>query len=287
MIFFLGKKYRKKSLLFFTLALLPLFLWTLYLRVFQTATGYTYQPQSVSAFAITNNLDVLEGVGPAHINRGDWPPQDGVYLANGLKPDYWPKAGENPTLKALRFWWDYRDELPTLFYRKLKVGTWYHDGEPRYPLGRGINSLFIGGIGFIFASLGLRPARRNNGIFPGFSARAILNIQFIQIVFLFLISNYLAFWSVLLLWGSILFFALSRPYGDAVKIPFEFPSWMTVFILCYMITTMIFASDRQRYHAQLDPVVMMVSLLGIGVCLQAGFTKILHARTRPINDPVD
>ncbi len=275
MLIFLGKPFRKKSFLFLVLVLLPSIFWSIYIKAFQQVTGYYYQPQAVSAFAITNNLDVLEGVGPAHVNRGDWPPQDGVYLVNGLEPDYWPKPGEDPTLKALKFWWDYRDELPTLFYRKLKVGSWYHDGAPRYPLGRMINGIFIGGVGFLFAALGMRPARRNPGLLPGWSGGKIVILQIAQIILLFVISNYLAFWLVLLLWGSILVFAVFRPYGEAAKLPFNHPSWMVSFIVTYLAATMVFASDCQRYHAQLDPLIMLYSLLGIGLILKAGFARLV------------
>lgn len=278
MLVFLGKSCRKQSFIFLAITLLPSLLWSLYISGFQHATGYFHQPQGVSAFAMTNNPDVLEGVGPQHINRGDWPPQDGVYIANGLKPDYWPKEGENPTLKGLKFWWDYREELPVLFYRKLRVGSWYHNGEPRYPLGRVMNSLFIGGIGFLFASLGLRPVRRSPGLFPAWSGAKVAMFQAILILVLFLISNYLAFWLVLLIWAVIIVVALFHPYGDAVNLPFEHPSWMVAFIGTYLVSTMIFASDLQRYHAQLDPIILFYSLLGIGLAVQMVINRLSHSK---------
>ena len=265
LLFFLGKEGKKQALVFAGIALLPLLLWSFYLNIFRWSTGYYHEPQAVSAFTMTNNLDVLEGIGPQHINRGDWPPQDNVYQAYGLKPEYLPKVGENSILKGLKFWWEYRDELPTLFYHKLKVGTWYHDGVPRYPLGRIMNSLFIAGVGFLLAALGLRPAARSPSPLVRRPARKILNIQLIQIAILFLVSNFLAFWLVLLLWGSITLLAVLQPYGEAVRLPFNYPSWMVAFIATYIAATMVFASDQQRYHAQLDPVLLLYALLGIGL----------------------
>ncbi|NPV77116.1 MAG: hypothetical protein HPY59_12180 [Anaerolineae bacterium] len=283
MLLFLDREGRKQALVFAGIALLPSLLWSLYLNIFRWNTGHYYEPQAVSAFAMTNNLDVLEGVGPQHINRGDWPPQDGVYQAYGLEPEYWPKSGENPTLKGLKFWWDYRDELPILFYRKLKVGTWYHDGVPRYPLGRIMNGFFIAGVGFLLAALGLRPAVNPPGLLPSWPARRIVFVQLIQIAILFLVSNFLAFWLVLLLWGSITLFAIFRPYGDAVQLPFDHPSWMVSFVTTYLVATMVYASDRQRYHAQLDPVLLFYSLLGVG--LVGGFilARLIFRRILPKN----
>ncbi len=279
MLLFLGKEGRKQALVFAVIALLPSLLWSLYLNVFRWSTGHFYEPQAVSAFAMTNNLDVLEGVGPQHINRGDWPPQDGVYQAYGLKPEYWPKAGENPTLKGLKFWWDYRDELPTLFYRKLKVGTWYHDGVPRYPLGRIMNSFFIGGVGFLLAALGLRFATKPPGLLPRWPARRIVVVQLILIAILLFVSNFLAFWLVLLLWGSITLLAVFRPYGGEVQLPFDHPSWMVSFIATYVAATMVYASDRQRYHAQLDPVLLLYSFLGIGLAVGFVLARLIFRRS--------
>lgn len=274
----LGKAGWRKALAFTALAVMPMVAWSAYINIFKSITGYRYISQGEMAFAITNNVDVLEGVGPEHYKRGDWPPSDEYYYQLGLEPEFRPGPGENGYLKGLQFWWDYREDLPRFFFQKLRFGTWYHNGEARYPFGRGMNALFLGGIGLLLLAAGLRTPRTTPQLLARLSSRRMLMYQCVLVLVLFIVNNWLAFWVVLLLWLAMGLIALLRPYGDAFDLPVPAPTWLLAFIASYLIGTMLYASDRLRYHAPLDPVLMVAALTGtlltLGWLAQAGYRRL-------------
>ncbi len=259
---YLGRSSWRHFLIFALVCLLPMLAWRIYLSSFQASTGYAYHTQAELAISLTNNVDVLYGVGPDHINQGSWPPGEEVYQQFGLrKVDYMPSTGENGYLKAMRFWWEYRDDLPYLLYVKLRAGMWYGYTMNMYYFNL-VNRVFLAGVGFVLMSVGFRPPRKGVRLLRKWSNRRVLFTQLLLVGLLFLISNHVAFWLVMGVWVTIALLALTRPYGDVVVLPIPTPAWFITFVAGYALATMVFVSDQGRYSAPLDTILMTFSLQG-------------------------
>ncbi len=266
--FCLFRKFHRHFWLFIALTLFPVIAWSSYIRIFQASTGYSYVSQGSIAFSLTNNPDVLYGIGPDHYRQGNWPPGPEAYAAYGLeKHSYWPKDGENGYLMGLRFWIENLDDLPRLFYVKLRTGTWYHSGALVYRGGRPVHGIFISGIGLLLLCLGLAIPTRKDQSRTRLRAGQVLGVQVFLVLALFFLANRLAFWPILMIWTAIALLPALRSTCQAYELPCPNPSWFLAFIAAYLVSTMVFAGDGFRYHAPLDPLLMTISLIGMGIVL--------------------
>jgi hypothetical protein len=159
------------------------------------------------------------------------------------------------------------DDLPRLFYVKLRTGTWFHSGALVYKGGYPVYGIFTSGIGLLLLSLGLvlpiRQVRPLSQLIP----RQALGVQLLLVLALFLLANRLAFWPILFLWALIGALPLVRSTFQACPLPCPNPSWFLAFVASYLVSTMVFAGDGFRYHAPLDPGLMTLSLAGFGLIL--------------------
>lgn len=228
---------------------IPMAAWSIYASltvgqpVFMTTQGNEEFPR-------WNNVDVLEGQGPDRVGQGSF------LLSVAQK--YTTQPGENGWLKGLKFWWDHLDQLPRLFFVKLRAGSWYVSGER----GLGIEGLQLSGIGLLLLALGLREPRYPLRFLQGFRSEEILRIQIVLVALLFLMSNYVHFLIILLTYAVITMIAVIRPYGDAYTLPFRPPVWFLPFIASHTVSTMMYFG-LARYRFPFDGILLLLTLAGI------------------------
>lgn len=248
---------------------LPVIGWSVY------ASGVRGEPvsftmQGKEVFPLCNNIDVLEGVGPHHEGAGYWQPGPitnelgrVVGYRNAAQP------GENGYVKGLLFWLSHLEELPRLFYVKLRLGFWYagffqHDDEGTWRKFWG-EGFYLVGIGFLLMSIGWRERAREPWLRLSISPAQVILLQLALMSLLFFFWNLFAFWIVLCLWVCMLAAAVLLPYGDAFRPPFVAPTWFLVFVASHAVATMLFMGVR--YHWPLDPMLLMLAFLGVGMTI--------------------
>lgn len=250
------------------IVLLPLAAWSA-LGTLETGRFVVITTQGSFVFPLTNNEDVLRGRGPGHKDPGYWHPErevDETGRVVGYKRA--PAPGESGWIKGLVFWIRNLEDLPRLFYVKLRLGFWYdgfwYDRNGAWCKFWG-EGFYLVGIAFLLICVGFRPPGENRAILRRMSSAHVLGSQLLLVCLLFVVWNQFAFWLVECIWLAMLALALLRPYGDAYRLPFPSPVWFLAFIGSHAIATMLFIGVR--YHWPLDPVLLMLSFLGIGMCV--------------------
>ena len=258
---------RKRDMVVFgVVALVPIIAWATY------ATASTGRPvllttQGEVAFPSCNSIDVLEGVGPNREGRGYWHPDTRVDEHGvPLRVRQGKNREESGWVKGMLFWVNHFDDLPRLFYVKLRLGFWYdgfwHDRNGVWCKFWG-EGFYLVGIAFLLMCIGFRPPRAGPAILPGLSSARVLCLQLLLLCALFVVWNQFAFWLVELIWLAMALLAWLRPYGDVYRLPFPNPGWFLAFVLSHAVATMLFIGVR--YHWPLDPVLLMLSFLGVGL----------------------
>ena len=254
---------RRHIWLFGVIISLPVLAWSVYAS---TMRGHLVMltTQGAVAFAETNNIDTLEGIGPKRWNQGGWNPgfalqADGTIV---LTQRHMVQPGENGWLKGLRFWRDHLTQLPRLFYVKLRRGFWYNNGRPSNRLVP--ERILLLAIGFLFMALGFRRPQNTPAEEARAASRSILLVQLALLAGLFFAWRATGFGMVLIVWWGLFLLAWLHPYGDVYQLPFVPPVWFLAFVASHAITTMLFLGDR--YHQPLDAFLMLCGLLGIFLC---------------------
>jgi 4-amino-4-deoxy-L-arabinose transferase-like glycosyltransferase len=254
--------HRRDAIIFLSIILVPISVWSIYAST--TRGQFTaFTTQSEIAFPQFNNRDVLEGVGPDRLLQGLWNP--GYYLEDGtLLNDYHNAAqeGENGWVKGLTFWYENNEQLPRLFYVKLRAGFWYDDGKTSYL--NGLNGLYLIGVGFLLFSIGLRPAMPKVAGFTTFSSKQAFRVQLALIALLFIFWNHAPFILILAVWFLMTLLALLFPYGDQYQSKFTIPVWVLSFVLGHAVVVMLFGGVP-RFHWPLDPILLLCALLGTAI----------------------
>lgn len=254
------RKISIKSLITFGLiAAIPVIAWSVYASVSEEKMIF-YSTQAESDFPKYNNHDVLDGIGADHSGQGGW--QAGrEYDADGkwLRDRNAAGAGENGYIKGLSYWIEDFDNLPRLFYVKLRRGFFYDNSwslNILHPEG-----IYLISIGYLLLASGFRRPKREPCLLNSLSSQSILTLQLILISILFLVWNQVAFWLVVIIWILIGLLAVFRPYGDVYQLPFPSPTWYLSFVICHFVTTILYAG--YRYHWPMDVPLMFFGLLGI------------------------
>jgi len=258
---------RKRDMVVFgAVALIPLIAWSSYASL-STGRWVMLTTQGEVAFPSCNSIDVLEGVGPNREGRGYWHPdtrvdEHGVPLRYRQGKD----RAKSGWAKGVVFWVRHFDDLPRLFYVKLRLGFWYdgfwHDRNGVWCKFWG-EGFYLVGIAFLLLCIGFRAPRAGPAILPSLSSARILCLQLLLLCVLFVVWNQFAFWLVELIWLAMALLAWLRPYGDVYRLPFPCPAWFLAFVASHAVTTMLFIGTR--YHWPLDPMLMMMGFLGIGM----------------------
>ena len=245
----------RDGLIFTVVVGAPLLIWSIYASQV-VARPVLLSTQGAELFAMTNNIDTLEGIGPHRWNQGGWNPGF-VLLQDGSIDNtnsHVPKAGENGWMMGFRFLRHHWQAIPKLLYVKLRVGFWFNDGSSANWLRP--ERLHLMGIGFLLLGVGLRPSATSNS---GRSRRLLLVQLGLVLTLLFMLNK--PFWIVLAIWCLIAAIAVSRPYGGAHQGPLHIPTWFLAFVLSHGLTTLVFYGTRM--HHPLDPPLMYIALLGL------------------------
>lgn len=271
-VFFLYLYYRRvkkiQLLTFILITALPVLAWSAYASMVKgQLVLFTSLGESFPAW---NNMDVITGIGPLKLNQGGWQPgfaldESGELIitnANQVKP------GENPWLKGFRFWLENPEKLPLLFYVKLRAAGWYYDSTLDIPFFEA--RIYYIAVGFLLMSLGFRNERKIEWL--PFSSEQLILIQFGLVSLLLMIGNSLPFFVILMLWSVILAIALFFPIGEDLLSPNHSPSWLNIFLLAYLVTTLLFGGNK-RFHFPLDPFLMFVGFLGLAVAFETMIRK--------------
>ena len=263
--YLLYRRVDRRSLIYFTAAaVVPLALYSAYASI-SMGSLVTITTQGNRIFWEYNNILVLEGIGPDHSGqgaghkRGEYTDQDGSVVTF----DYDVDTGESGYQMGLKFWFDNFEELPRLFYVKLKRGFFYDNRwsvNIIHPEG-----IHLVGLGFLLMALGFRPPREDPCPLERLSSKGAVILQLALIGSLMVTWNQLAFWLVCLTWFAIGFIALVRPYGDIYELPFEIPTWYFPLVISHGITTIMYGG--YRHHWPLDVQVNYFALLGISLVL--------------------
>lgn len=280
LLYLLLQHTRLKHLTVFCLVLgLPLAGWSAFASLDQQKL-VLLSVQGNSDFPRFNNIDVLEGVGPERLGQGRWSPGK-VYDEEGrvIGCRHCIEPHENGYLIGLRFWWNNFDELPRLFYVKLREGFWYNGGYDWFHIQ--LERFYFSGIGFLLLALGLRAPTRPPSLLTPLSSLHILSIQLALIGLLVWINNDLTFWITGVMWLTMLFLAIFRPYGDMYQPFFTPPIWFLAFVASHFVTTLIYAG--YRFHWPLDGMLVLVSLVGF-TTLGYELLVALVGQRRPIQD---
>jgi hypothetical protein len=231
----------KRLALYTVIVIAPLIAWSAYASL--TIHQFVFMTtQGANLFASSNNIDVLDGLGPDHSNRGEWNP--GYVLENGHYVNTrhnLPGPGESGWGKGLRFWSENLTRLPELFYVKLQVGTWYDRGRSAWLSPEGLQQISIG---LLLLAIGFRKPDRNRILLGSYPSWLALLLQFALAVGLFIVWNKNELWPVLLIWLLIGVIAILFPYGDIYQLPFVNPVWFLIFVASHLITTIVFYGVR-------------------------------------------
>jgi len=158
---------RRHIVLFAVLVVIPLAAWSMYASA-RTGKFVTLTTQGEIAFPQFNNKDVLNGLPFDPSTQGDWNPGHALDV-NGVRYDTWENAakpGENGWVKGFTYWRDNLQDLPRLFFVKMKVGFWTQ--PPFMPL-------YWLGIGFVAYSLVTNKKPRWMSSTPGWFGTFILS----------------------------------------------------------------------------------------------------------------
>lgn len=254
------KKNKNKPILLFTTCFaIPLIIWSLYGSISLGKT-VAVTTQGGKIFPQFNNIDVLEGIGPDHSGQGAW--QIGaVYDESGklIENRHEVKPGENGWVKGFQFWLNNFEELPRLFYVKLRRGFFYDNSwsiNIMHPEG-----IYLTGVAYLLLAAGLRLPARKPCILKKYDSKQILLLQLMFVSLIMLLWNQVAFWLTAILWIFISLLSIMRPYGDAYRLPFQSPTWFLSFIFCHAVITLLFAG--YRFHWPLDVQIIFYCLLGV------------------------
>lgn len=273
-LYLIGARKQIRHAVVFMLALgAPLVTWSIYASHL-SGRPILLSTQAGGWFAMTNNIDTLEGIGPHRWNQGGFNPGF-VILQDGSIQNtnhHVPEAGENGWVKGLRFLRHHWRDVPTLVYVKLRVGFWFNDGTSANLLQP--ERLHLVSIAFLLLGLGLRPSAPSNS---GQSRRFLLVQLALVLAVLFMLDK--PFWMVLVIWFLIATIAACRPYGDAYQPPFQLPTWFLAFVLSHGLTTVVFFGTRM--HHPLDPPLMYIALLGLFTAVREIWPRRLLVRWIP------
>ncbi len=260
------QKIRRRDLLVFGLCVyLPLLTWSTVVSVAKGEYVF-FTTQGINSLPESNNIYVLDGIGPDQERAGTWYPHHKEYDSDGnLVRTILTAAGpnEDPLEKTVRFWVDHWKDLPRLLYVKLKAGSWFS-----HPVGLSnfqVTGFFFLGVNFILMSMAFREGRErrrwkwlscNNQM-----CFLWLMTQITGSLLLLLLCRLLPFQIILTIWVLTLLSACVWPYGHRYQLPFRAPSWFSVFLACHFVITAIYIGAR--YYWPLNTPVLLFAFLGL------------------------
>lgn len=250
----------RRIILFAAVALLPTAAWAGYASI-KKERFVLVNVQGQTLFAETNNMDTLEGIGPARWNQGGWNPghyqkPDGTWEIDGHNQ---VKPGENGYVKGLTFWKDNLARVPELFYIKLRHGFWFSNGQSlnRFrPEG-----FFLIGIGYLLLAVGFLPMRIPFTVRSTVTPQSLLAAQIGLIGVLALLWNMNGLAPILVVWAFLLVLSLLRLSMSRDRLPCDNPVWLLAFVAAHAVTTIMYYGIR--FHQPIDPPLMFVALLGL------------------------
>lgn len=258
---------RKDIIGFIVITALPVLAWSAYGSI--TKGELVFFNTNSESFPTWNNMDVITGFGPFQINQGGWQPGF-AYNEKGeliITNSNQAKLGENYWLKGFSFWLENPEKLPLLFYVKMRAAGWYNDSAIDVPYFEA--RVYFVAVGYLLFSIGFREhCKRVKRLAPD----RVLLLQFGLISLLLMMGNRLPFFEILLIWLAILIIAVAYPIERELISPIQLPSWFTIFLVVYLVSTLLFGGN-QRFHYPLDLFLMFVCFLGLGLSLEKMFTK--------------
>ena len=247
--------------IFIAITTIPIIAWSIYASM-TTKHLIIFTTQGEQDFPLFNNMDVITGFGPEEINQGNWQPGFAYTKKGEIYIDGYNFAGpnENGWIKGLSFWINNPDKIPLLFYVKIRSSFWYNDIPESIPYNDG--RVYMFGVGFLLASLGVHTPVRRFKFFDLISSSYVLTIQLALLCMLLIVGNNVPFKAILLIWGVIFTIAIIRPYGDIYRPAFQTPTWFLLFLISYLISTILFGG-YVRFHFPIDPPLMLISIIGL------------------------
>jgi len=247
----LHRRNLKNTVTFAFISILPILIWCAYASL--TASQFiVFTTQGQYDFPRFNNMDVITGFGPNHMNQGAWQPGFS-YLDNGsitITNQNAPGPGENGWVKGLEFWAANLSKLPLLFYLKLRAGLWYNDGR-----------LYILGIGFVLMGIRFR-TKNSNPLLPGVPAQTGYILQTALILLLAIVGNSISFKYILTIWLLIPIIGLVLPNKTSYDSVIQPTNWFVVFLMAYLLVVLLYGGNP-RFHNALDPLILVASLSGL------------------------
>jgi hypothetical protein len=186
-----------------------------------------------------------------------------------------PQSGENGWIKGFKFWLENPKKIPVLFYVKLRAGMWYQE-----------NNIYLIGIGLLLLAIGFRSPSRMSLSHENIPTQWILFFQLGLIFILLITGGNLPFYIIALIIAIIALIGILLPYGNVYQPHFYTPDWFLIFIIAYILITLIFGGNP-RFHYPLDPLIMLIGLAGLLIILYEIINgKIWKAAFRRFNSQV-
>jgi len=179
------------------------------------------------------------------------------------------KPGQNGYVQGFTYWLENFDDLPRLFYVKLRRGFFYDNSWSFNSLH--LEGFYLVSIGYLLMLMGMREPTPNPCLFPVLTSRSIITLQLMLVSVLFLIWNQVAFWLVAVVWLLMIILAVFRPYGDIYHFPHISPLWFMCFVTGHFIITILFAG--YRFHWPLDVLLVLFGLVGVITTLYELFKR--------------
>ena len=236
---------------------IPIVIWGTYATT-KSGELIFFTTQSEIAFPQFNNEDVLTGFGPDRFRQGSWQPgyrfdADGNRIEDSHNV---PKEGENGWVMGLTYWRDNPEDLPALFYVKLRAGLWTNERDFAFIQATDIGRIQALGIIFTLFGLGLHRQSQSST-----NRKRVVWLQLSLAVLTLVVWGKSLFWLVLLLYLAIALIAIFAPYREHLDLKMPTIDWYLAFILGHVVVTLLFGG-LTRFHQPLDPFLTFLGLIG-------------------------